>query len=104
MPKVTKFEDLAGEISDYDVRKKLETLYGHPDNIDVFVGGILEDPVPGGRVGPLFKCLLLEQFRTLRDGDRFWWVFKRFFKDKKSVKKSYFNTGTKTLQCLNRNN
>lgn len=87
MPKVTKFEDLAGEISDYDVRKKLETLYGHPDNIDVFVGGILEDPVPGGRVGPLFKCLLLEQFRTLRDGDRFWWVFKRFFKDKKSVKR-----------------
>lgn len=75
MPKVTRFEDLAGEISDYDVRKKLETLYGHPDNIDVFVGGILEDPVPGGRVGPLFKCLLLEQFRTLRDGDRFWWVF-----------------------------
>lgn len=86
MPKVTTFEDLAGEISDPDVRKKLATLYGHPDNIDVFVGGILEDPVPGGRVGPLFNCLLLEQFRTLRDGDRFWWVFNAFFRGKKRKK------------------
>ncbi|XP_012257101.2 peroxidasin [Athalia rosae] len=67
------FEDLAGEISSANVREKLRRLYGHPANIDVWVGGILEDQLPGAKVGPLFKCLLLEQFRRTRDGDRFWY-------------------------------
>ncbi|EDW17736.2 peroxidasin [Drosophila mojavensis] len=69
----TDFEDLAGEITNADIRKKLAELYGHPDNIDVWLGGILEDQVEGGKVGPLFQCLLVEQFRRLRDGDRFYY-------------------------------
>ncbi|XP_076271608.1 peroxidasin isoform X2 [Rhynchophorus ferrugineus] len=80
MKNVTSFDDFATEISDDEVREKMEKLYGHPDNVDVFVGGILEDPVEGGRVGPLFKCLLLEQFRKLRDGDRFWYENPLVFK------------------------
>lgn len=40
-------------------------------NIDVWVGGILEDQVPGGKVGPLFQCLLIEQFKKLQNGDRY---------------------------------
>ncbi|XP_055843277.1 peroxidasin [Episyrphus balteatus] len=67
------FDDLAKEISDTEVRRKMEKLYGHPDNIDIFVGGILEDPVEGGKIGPLFQCLIVDQFRRLRDGDRFFY-------------------------------
>ncbi|XP_054736235.1 peroxidasin [Anastrepha obliqua] len=67
------FEDLQHDIKNAEVRKKLQELYGHPDNIDVWVGGILEDQVEGGKVGPLFQCLLVEQFRRLRDGDRFYY-------------------------------
>ncbi|KAI8116975.1 Peroxidasin [Lucilia cuprina] len=67
------FDDLAAEIVSKDVRDKLKELYGHPDNIDVWVGGILEEQVEGGKVGPLFQCLLVEQFRRLRDGDRFYY-------------------------------
>lgn len=73
MSEVNSFDDLAGDISDKSVRDKLEQLYGSVDNIDVWVGGILEDQVEGAKVGPLFRCLLLEQFVRLRDGDRFWY-------------------------------
>ena len=72
MSHVETFEDLSGEISNVHVREKLRELYGHPGNIDVWVGGILEDQLPNAKVGPLFKCLLSEQFRRMRDGDRFW--------------------------------
>ncbi|XP_004526120.1 peroxidasin [Ceratitis capitata] len=67
------FDDLQEDIKSIDVRKKLQELYGHPDNIDVWVGGVLEDQVEDGKVGPLFQCLLVEQFRRLRDGDRFYY-------------------------------
>lgn len=67
------FDDLKHEISDANVRAKLKELYGHPSNIDLFVGGILEDQVEGGKVGPLFRCILIEQFNRLRHGDRHWY-------------------------------
>uniref|UniRef100_A0A182QQU6 Uncharacterized protein n=1 Tax=Anopheles farauti TaxID=69004 RepID=A0A182QQU6_9DIPT len=73
------FDDLKREISDPAVRAKLKELYGHPGNIDLWVGGILEDQLPGAKMGPLFTCILVRQFRALRDGDRFWYeneVFK----------------------------
>lgn len=72
MSQISNFDDLAHEIKDPQVRQKLRELYGHPGNMDVWVGGILEDQLPGAKVGPLFKCLLLEQFTRMRDGDRFW--------------------------------
>lgn len=80
MSEVDNFDDLQYEISDDKVRRKLRELYGHPGNIDVWVGGILEDQVSGGKVGPLFRCLLLEQFRKLRDGDRFYYENPSTFK------------------------
>jgi peroxidase len=72
MSEIETFDDLAKEISSPRVRQKLRELYGHPGNIDVWVGGILEDQLPNAKVGPLFKCLLSEQFKRMRDSDRFW--------------------------------
>ncbi|KAK0073156.1 hypothetical protein PV325_010190, partial [Microctonus aethiopoides] len=41
------------------------------DNIDVYVGGMLES-TDDGRPGPLFTNIIKEQFIRLRDSDRFW--------------------------------
>ncbi|KAK4877721.1 hypothetical protein RN001_010227 [Aquatica leii] len=93
MTEVDSFEDLRNEITDPEIRRKLRDLYGHPGNIDVFAGGILEDQVEGGRVGPLFRCLLVEQFRRLRDGDRFWYENPSVFQPEQLVQIKQYTLG-----------
>ncbi|XP_075925112.1 thyroid peroxidase [Petromyzon marinus] len=65
--------DLSRAISSPDLVAKLMELYGHPNNVDVWLGGLAEDLLPDSRVGPLFACLIGRQMKALRDGDRFWW-------------------------------
>lgn len=48
-------------------------LYHNPNNIDVWLGGLVEDFLPGARTGPLFACIIGKQMKALRDGDR--WVY-----------------------------
>ncbi|XP_078082049.1 myeloperoxidase-like [Mustelus asterias] len=64
---------LSRVLKNTQLSKELLKLYGTPNNIDVWLGGISEPFVKGGRVGPLFACLIGQQFKNLRDGDRFWW-------------------------------
>ncbi|XP_043910076.1 myeloperoxidase [Protopterus annectens] len=65
--------DLATVLNNTDLARKLMELYGTPDNIDIWIAGVSEPLVNGGRVGPLFACLIGLQFKRLRNGDRFWW-------------------------------
>nr|XP_022914641.1 dual oxidase-like [Onthophagus taurus] len=50
---------------------KMKELYkDNVNNIDVWIGGILEtDTGPG----ELFEAIILDQFERIRDGDRFWY-------------------------------
>ncbi|XP_077991222.1 peroxidasin homolog [Glandiceps talaboti] len=73
MSAATTFDDLRKEISDENVREKLELLYRHPGNIDLWIAGMVEDALPDGLLGPTFTCILAKQFQRTRNGDRFWY-------------------------------
>ena len=47
--------------------------YGALDTVDLWVGGLAEEPVPGGIIGPTFACIFAVTFSDLRNGDRFWY-------------------------------
>ena len=67
-----KFEQLFDTI-DNEVISKLQQVYGHVEDIDLFTGGISERSVEGGLVGPTFGCIIANQFEKLRKCDRFWY-------------------------------
>lgn len=68
------FNDLADVIKSNETRSILKQLYeDQVEYTDVFVAGLAEDHVKDAIVGPLFHCILKDQFQRLRDGDRFYY-------------------------------
>lgn len=63
-----------GVSSDPAVAARLARAARSPMTLDLWVGGLAEDDVPGALVGPVFHGILVEQFRVLRDGDRLWYA------------------------------
>ena len=63
-----------GWISTDDV-DHLREVYNSVDDIDLFVGGILEKSHEDGLVGPTFKGIIGIQFVYLKRGDRFFYEF-----------------------------
>ena len=70
LTRVTQFGQIT---SDNDLAEALFDTYGDVNEIDLWVGGLAEDEVSGSQLGELFQAILVRQFTTLRDGDRFWW-------------------------------
>ncbi|CAL8342908.1 unnamed protein product [Lota lota] len=92
-------DELAAVLNNTDLATDLLELYGTPDNIDVFVGGVAEPFVQGGRVGELFACLISFQFQQIRQGDRFWWENERVFTG--AQRKSLVSTSLARIICDN---
>ena len=53
--------------------ERLKEVYGSPDNCDLWIGIISEDPVEGGVVGELGAKIIGDQFYRLRKADRFYY-------------------------------
>lgn len=70
LERVTRFDQIT---SDPEIQAKLSSTYGTVDNIDLWIGGLAEDHVPGSSMGETFTAILVDQFVRLRDGDRFWY-------------------------------
>lgn len=71
---LARVKSFAGITSNTAIQSKLLLLYGSVDNIDLWIGGLAEDHVPGSSVGATFQRILVDQFERLRDGDRFWYA------------------------------
>ena len=73
-------ESFSDITSDTVIERRLREAYGtnkdgmdNTDNIDIWVGGIVEDRYGKSMLGELFHTIISRQFRVLRDGDRFWY-------------------------------
>ncbi|PAV75225.1 hypothetical protein WR25_18023 [Diploscapter pachys] len=95
------WDDLRSQIPDAQIREKLRSLYGHPGkclfspftlfqsfriggenyNIDLWVGGIIEEKMEDALIGETFGCIIADQFKRLREGDRFWYEKEGVFTD-----------------------
>uniref|UniRef100_A0A914LU27 peroxidase n=1 Tax=Meloidogyne incognita TaxID=6306 RepID=A0A914LU27_MELIC len=70
LKRLTSFQDWP-EVLEPEVKNRVAALYASVDDVDLYVGGLLEAPVDGSMVGPTFTCIIADQFRRLRDADRF---------------------------------
>ncbi|MGB2691426.1 MAG: peroxidase family protein [Thermodesulfobacteriota bacterium] len=68
--RVQDFSDIS---SDSEIQERLSSIYESVDDIDLWVGGLSEDPLAGSHVGELFYTIIRGQFQALRDGDRYWY-------------------------------
>ena len=71
---LSRVEDFSDISSDPVTQLALFKAYGTVEDIDLWIGGLCEDPMAekGSQLGPLFTYIVAEQFRMLRDHDRFW--------------------------------
>ncbi|KAM9320282.1 myeloperoxidase [Gastrophryne carolinensis] len=64
---------LAQVLNNKPLAQAFMKLYGTPENIDIWIGAVAEPLLPNARVGELLACLIGDQFRRTRDGDRFYY-------------------------------
>ena len=59
-----------------DVWAKLQQVYNHPSDIDLFTGGIAQLSGGKGQLGGVFHAMIKDQFRRTMKGDRFFFNHK----------------------------
>ncbi len=65
--------DFADVSRDAERRRRLAEAYEDVEAVDLWVGMLAEDPVPGALLGETAFHVVRDQFERLRDGDRFWY-------------------------------
>lgn len=65
----------------------MKKIYANVDDIDLWIGGLLEDKAPDSLLGPVFGNIIAEQFSRLKRGDRY------FFENDANINPGYFTPG-----------
>ncbi|RIA47698.1 peroxidase family protein [Dichotomicrobium thermohalophilum] len=64
------FLDLTG--GNRDLADALAGHYDTVDDVDLWIGGLIEEPVEGSQLGESFQTIVVDQFVRLRDGDSYY--------------------------------
>lgn len=72
LPRVTSFQQLL-TVMEPSVVERLAAVYRSVDDIDLYIGGLVERHLPGSMLGPVFSCIIADQFARLKEGDRFFY-------------------------------
>ncbi|XP_062573137.1 peroxidase-like protein [Saccostrea cucullata] len=76
LPRARFFATVRGGLVDHSRQAvaALQRTYRHPDDIDLYAGGLSETPRQRTSIlGPTFQCLIGLQFHLYKHGDRFWY-------------------------------
>jgi len=76
MPALNGFFELT---NDEETAQTMQDLYGSVDELDAWVGLLGEDHMPGSIFGELIMDIIEKQFRSIRDGDRYWYQIDNTF-------------------------
>nr|CAD7574737.1 unnamed protein product [Timema californicum] len=76
LTKVKNFNGFQDVISKVMVQK-MQSVYSHPDDVDLIIGGMAERPIDGSLLGPTFRCIVAEQFAKTKRGDKFFYDLAR---------------------------
>ena len=60
MSVATGFSDLSDVMTGEQI-SELRSVYTSVEDIDLYIGGLMEQHVPGGRLGPTFSCIIANQ-------------------------------------------
>jgi peroxidase len=70
----SKAKDFSQVTSNAVLADSLKKLYGTVDNMDLWVGALAEDRLPGKSIGNTMFRMLKAQFENLRDGDFYFYL------------------------------
>lgn len=65
----------------------LKNVYDSVDDVDLYIGALLEYKAPGAIVGLTFRDIIAEQFHRLKKGDRY------FYDRSPSINPGHFTLG-----------
>ena len=72
LKRVKKFDGFV-DLIPKPIVERLKLIYKDVDDVDLFIGGIGESSLPGTILGPVFRCLVGDQFKRTLEGDRYWY-------------------------------
>ena len=67
---VTSFSQITSNVQ---LQGELQQIYGNVNNVELFVGLMGENHLPGSSLGQTEQAVLATQFESLRDGDRYFY-------------------------------
>jgi hypothetical protein len=74
LPAYTSFSQLTTDTNETpDMQTRLASAYNTVDDVDAYLGLLVETHQLNALVGPTLIAILKDQFQRLRDGDRFWY-------------------------------